>query len=73
MQERISFRLGLAGLALLFGIFSSYAALAANNEAVGKALKELISAPDLKTGSAMADANFEDTTATGFTDAFLPT
>lgn len=47
-------------------------AQAANNEAVGAALKELIDQPSVSTGSEVADANFENIKAFYGTRSFKP-
>jgi murein L,D-transpeptidase YcbB/YkuD len=60
MQNSVSRFTVEAAVALVLLILSVMPASAANNEAVGAALKQLISAPSVKTGSSFADAHFSD-------------
>ncbi|MEP1208257.1 MAG: peptidoglycan-binding protein [Rhizobiaceae bacterium] len=72
MQRRLLGHVGRGVLALVLITCLSLTARAANNEAVGLALKELISNPNLKTGSATADANIADIKAFYASRSFKP-
>ncbi|MEP0943768.1 MAG: peptidoglycan-binding protein [Rhizobiaceae bacterium] len=62
-------RLFLAFCLFLAAVTPSFAA---NNEAVGAAMKELVAQPSVRTGSATADANFESIKAFYDTRSFKP-
>jgi murein L,D-transpeptidase YcbB/YkuD len=72
MQQRIISATIHGAMALVLMVMASLSAHAANNEAVGAALKKLIQEPSVKTGSAFADANFADIKAFYGTRSFKP-